>query len=375
MLAPYKYPRREQGTKWTSLGRARLWLRWAGLWADARLLSTKGFRHNMFSSSKKPKWNADKCKVNLKMLVNRFQLLTQKKANLAKQQKRQVALLLRDDKEANARILVEHIIREDYTLESYTEQLIARFNVLVTEADLRPEIGEAVNSILYSGWLMGSDVPELKELNMLFTAKYGVPYAEEVVANKENYLNQRLLRMLTSTQVPDPTVIELYLTEIAKAYSVEWKPRPAETVMHVSSTIGVPVPLPGMPVANEQTPPQLIPPLGPTPVENPVYATAVPVPTASSSHHAPTTSVPPSVPPAMINFDTLMPSPDAAEEYTASMLMGPQGFGMALDSDNVVLTVRPDSEAARCGLVQARGPSSACTLASVACGCGRGGIL
>mmetsp|Transcript_34976 Transcript_34976/g.67235 ORF Transcript_34976/g.67235 Transcript_34976/m.67235 type:complete len:86 (+) Transcript_34976:194-451(+) len=73
----------------------------------------------MFSSSKKPKWNADKCKVNLKMLVNRFQLLTQKKANLAKQQKRQVALLLRDDKEANARILVEHIIREDYTLESY----------------------------------------------------------------------------------------------------------------------------------------------------------------------------------------------------------------------------------------------------------------
>lgn len=30
-----------------------------------------------------------------------------------------VAMLLRDDKEANARILVEHIIREDYTLESY----------------------------------------------------------------------------------------------------------------------------------------------------------------------------------------------------------------------------------------------------------------
>ena len=28
-------------------------------------------------------------------------------------------MLLRDDKEANARILVEHIIREDYTLESY----------------------------------------------------------------------------------------------------------------------------------------------------------------------------------------------------------------------------------------------------------------
>ena len=60
----------------------------------------------------KPKFDTNKTKVNLKMLTNRFQLLTQKKANLAKQQKRQVATLLRDDKEQNARILVEHIIRE-----------------------------------------------------------------------------------------------------------------------------------------------------------------------------------------------------------------------------------------------------------------------
>lgn len=61
----------------------------------------------------KAKFDANKTKVNLKMLTNRFQLLTQKKANLAKQQKRQVAMLLRDDKEQNARILVEHIIREE----------------------------------------------------------------------------------------------------------------------------------------------------------------------------------------------------------------------------------------------------------------------
>jgi len=64
----------------------------------------------MFKS--KHRFDVSKTKVNLKMLTNRFQLLTQKKANLAKQQKRQVATLLRDDKEQNARILVEHIIRE-----------------------------------------------------------------------------------------------------------------------------------------------------------------------------------------------------------------------------------------------------------------------
>ena len=97
----------------------------------------------MFGASK-PKFDANKTKVNLKMLVNRFNLLTQKKANLAKQQKRQIALLLKEDKEANARILVEHIIREDYTLESYdllrqyTELLLARLNVVMVDADWNP---------------------------------------------------------------------------------------------------------------------------------------------------------------------------------------------------------------------------------------------
>ena len=60
--------------------------------------------------------------------------------------RRQIALLLKDDKEANARILVEHIIREDYTLESYdllrqyTELLLARLNVLIQEPELKPEV-------------------------------------------------------------------------------------------------------------------------------------------------------------------------------------------------------------------------------------------
>ncbi len=51
--------------------------------------------------------------------VCRLNLLSQKKGNLAKAEKRKVAFLLRDDKEHNARILVEQIIRDDYTLESY----------------------------------------------------------------------------------------------------------------------------------------------------------------------------------------------------------------------------------------------------------------
>ena len=152
----------------------------------------------MFKSA--PKFDGNKVKVNLKMLLNRLNLLTTKKSNLAKAEKRKVAMLLRDDKEANARILVEHIIREDYLLESYemirqyAELLIARLNVMITEPELKPEIAEGVCALLYSGWLMGSEIAELQTLLVLFTAKYGKVYAQEVVENKEKYLNHRLLR-------------------------------------------------------------------------------------------------------------------------------------------------------------------------------------
>ena len=50
----------------------------------------------MFQS--KPKFDANKCKVQLKMLINRLNLLSQKKGNLAKAEKRKVAELLRDTK-------------------------------------------------------------------------------------------------------------------------------------------------------------------------------------------------------------------------------------------------------------------------------------
>jgi vacuolar protein sorting-associated protein IST1 len=96
----------------------------------------------------KGKFDANKTKVNLKMLTNRFQLLTQKKANLAKQQKRQVAMLLRDDKEQNARILVEHIIREVRT--ARLRRSAAAFHTLCSRhnsACKRPEPGLRPNLI------------------------------------------------------------------------------------------------------------------------------------------------------------------------------------------------------------------------------------
>ena len=48
---------------------------------------------------------------------------------------------------------------------------------------------------------MGAEVDELKALFTLFTAKYGKVYTQEVLDNKEKYINARLLKILSSTQV------------------------------------------------------------------------------------------------------------------------------------------------------------------------------
>jgi len=205
--------------------------------------------------------------------------------------------------------------------------------VVVTEAELRPEVAEAVCALLYAGWLMGNDVPELKELNKQFTAKYGVPYAQEVVNSKEKYLNHRLLRMLTSTQVPDPSVVEMYLCEIAKAYGVEWKPRPAASAQPYSSTIGMPLPLPGMPV-------------GDTPGAPPAAGLLVaPMPMTAQPETATAT----------INFGALPGSAASAATplvFNVALVKGAHGFGMTLDPENVVQLVKPDSEAERSGMIQ-----------------------
>ena len=304
----------------------------------------------MFSS--KPKFDANKCKVNLKMLQNRFALLQQKKTNLAKQQKRQVAMLLKDDKEAQARILVEHIIREDYTLESYellrqyADLILARLNVVTNEPELKPEVAEAVCSLLYAGWLMASEVPELGTLNQLFTAKYGKPYAAEVIENKEKYLNYRLLRMLTSTQVPDPTVVELYLTEIAKAYGVDWTPRPSAIPQPISSTIGVPLPLPGapMPQAAAADPGGAVP----APISMPVAA-AAPV-AAAGVPVQPTVTIPQAADVSAL-YGLQPAQPAATQPLAATLMKHPWGFGIVLDGDNVVTRLKEGSEAATTGQI------------------------
>ena len=206
-----------------------------------------------------PKFDVNKCKVQLKCLVTRLDQRAAKKSNIAKQEKRKVAMLLKDDKAHNAQILCEQIIRDDYVLESYemikqyAEMLSARINVLQLEPELKPEIADSVCALVYSGYCMGGEIEELKHLFNLFTAKYGKAFTERVVAEKEKFLNDRFLKILISTSTPDKTVVEAYLTEIAKMYDVAYEPQ-VGSAQPVSATLGIALPTPGMPMPGTQVP-------------------------------------------------------------------------------------------------------------------------
>ena len=73
---------------------------------------------------------------------------------------------------------------------------------------------------MYAGWLYGSEIPELKVLQGQFTAKYGQAYAQEVIQNKEKYLNHRLVRMLTSTQARTACIIYIYNTYVCVGINI-----------------------------------------------------------------------------------------------------------------------------------------------------------
>ncbi|KAJ7687417.1 regulator of Vps4 activity in the MVB pathway-domain-containing protein [Mycena rosella] len=176
-------------------------------------------------------WNAPKAKVQLRLSVQRLRILQQKKEAQAKASRRDIASLLERGKIETARVKVETIINEDIhvelleLLELYSELLLARFGLLdqnTREPD--PGISEGVCSIIHA-----APRTELKELHVLrdiLMHKYGREFSVAVMENRDGCVSDRVVRKLGNA-TPSSDLVDAYLSEIAKAYGVEWAPPPA----------------------------------------------------------------------------------------------------------------------------------------------------
>ena len=123
------------------------------------------------------RFNANKLKPHLKMAEHRLNILNSKKTNLIKQQKREIAHLLRDGKEEKARIRVEHLIRQDFTIEAYEligllcELLYERVALVKAEKECPPDMKEAMCTLIWAS--VRCEVPELKEVSIQLELKCG----------------------------------------------------------------------------------------------------------------------------------------------------------------------------------------------------------
>lgn len=161
------------------------------------------------------------------MAISRLRFIQQKKTAISKQQRRVIADLLLQGKEESAQIKVENIIAEDnYTelfeyLELYCELLLARIGLLGAEhTTCDPGLEEAVKVIIYAAFKTG-EVKEVKDLKDLFIMKFGKEFAQDALNNVNDIIPQKVVKRC-SLQPPGEMLVNLYLSEIAKAYSVPY---------------------------------------------------------------------------------------------------------------------------------------------------------
>ncbi|KAJ3331786.1 hypothetical protein HDU76_002238 [Blyttiomyces sp. JEL0837] len=177
--------------------------------------------------------------VQLKLAINRLKLLQQKKTAYNQQARREIAQLLEKGKEDSARVRVEHIIREDFTIEAmeilelYSEMLLARFGLLEQMRHCDQAIAEAVNTIIYAA--PRCEVKELSQVRDQLIAKFGKDFGAAAMDNENDVVNSRVgtkqvVFDLASNivhklriQTPDPILVDQYLKAIAKAMNVAWE--------------------------------------------------------------------------------------------------------------------------------------------------------
>jgi len=165
--------------------------------------------------------------VALKLAVQRCRMIAAKKEAVNKAERRNIASLLEKGKEETARVRVETIVNEEIftelleILELFCELCIARFGLIEQSREVDDGIKEAVSGILYAS--PKTDIKELHHVSSLFLQHYGREFAVRAMENQDNCVPTRITSKLI-VQTPSSELVDLYLYEIAKAYSVKWTP-------------------------------------------------------------------------------------------------------------------------------------------------------
>eukprot|EP00999_Lentomonas_sp_LEN2_P002492 NODE_401_length_1546_cov_46.056378_g369_i0.p1 GENE.NODE_401_length_1546_cov_46.056378_g369_i0~~NODE_401_length_1546_cov_46.056378_g369_i0.p1 ORF type:complete len:322 (+),score=78.34 NODE_401_length_1546_cov_46.056378_g369_i0:95-1060(+) len=236
--------------------------------------------------SKEEKFDRHKFTTALKMSVTRLNMQKNKRDNLVKVHRREVAELLKAGKEESARIKVESVIRDAYTVEAcellqlFIDLLNARVQLITESRMCPPDMKEAVSTVIWATPRI-ENIPELLTIRDQLAKKFGKEFVHAANDNTEMAVNQKVFYRL-SLQVPEPYLCVQYLTDIANQYELDWAPSDATVEPTVGLGRGVgalpdptgPVAYPppggvpppgGLPPPGGMPPPGMPPPAGPPP--------------------------------------------------------------------------------------------------------------
>ncbi|GEQ69746.1 hypothetical protein JCM33374_g3420 [Metschnikowia sp. JCM 33374] len=173
-----------------------------------------------------PPLNAQRLRTTLKMAISKLKFLQEKKSALTKQHRRQLADLLSTGKETSAKIRVENIIRDDIYIELleycelYCELLLARNQIVLdfSRTDVDGGLQDAVSSIIYC--CNFTEIKELITLSDMLRMRYGPEYTRKVLENENSTVVPKKIVSRCDIDPPSESLVDLYLSEIAKTYEV-----------------------------------------------------------------------------------------------------------------------------------------------------------
>jgi uncharacterized membrane protein YgcG len=175
------------------------------------------------------RFNASKCKTQCKLCVSRVKLMRNKKQLQMKQMRKEVADLIKNGRQSNARIRVEAVIREQLTLQAYEiielflELLAVRAQLVEQTKEMPPDMWEAMSSLVYASHRM-QDFQELTAIRAMLASKYGKEYVTEAAGDllcRKWHVNEDLIKCL-AVAAPDPEDKLACLSDIAQEHGVDW---------------------------------------------------------------------------------------------------------------------------------------------------------
>lgn len=177
-----------------------------------------------------PKYEPQKLKLNLKLVITRLQMLQKKNENQGLLARKEIAALLEKGKIDLARIKVEQVIRDDYMIEAmelmemYANLLESRFGLIAVSKPCDEGIREAVMTLIWVTPRMEASIGEFKAISQYLTARYGKEFADLALENRDNKcVNERVIKKL-SVHAPEARIVDGYLANIAQTYKINWCP-------------------------------------------------------------------------------------------------------------------------------------------------------